>query len=95
MKNAEHYSMYKKCPRCVSSCVYKLSPFLVSHFLGKQKCFHTSDLKLSEAFTLSQTLSFGSPLQLDAYTTFALLLDLSRQVSCLEDLASEAVICLQ
>lgn len=52
---------------------------------GKPKCFHTSDLKYNGASAVSQTLSLGSPLSLEASATLALLLDLLSVNSAKDD----------
>lgn len=51
----------------------------------KPKCLHTSDLKRDGASAVSQTLSLGSPLPLEASATLALLLNLLSEQSAKDD----------
>lgn len=75
----------KNCYRCALviawQCLHIVfslpSPFLLPHSLtwGKTKCFHTLDLKLAGASSISQTLALGSLSPHVVSVTCALLID--------------------
>lgn len=69
------------------------SPFLPFHFLtwGKTKCFHTLDLKLAGASSISQTLALRSSSSNVVSVTCALLIDPVNMVQRMMDMQRPVV----